>query len=99
MADANCQMRPQATHIPRPFTLLAFAPHRKKPPSLKHDEVARLTPEMFEKLKALVAISRMAIALERRNTGGSVAQVASSVFIQVYVVRRGRNMMSRRRLL
>lgn len=47
----------------------------KKPPSSKHEEVARLTPQRQASLRALVAIARLAIALERRNTGG-VASVA-----------------------
>lgn len=50
--------------------------HRKKPPSLKHEEVARLAPRQQESLWALVAIARLAIALERRNTAGTVASVA-----------------------
>jgi len=49
--------------------------HRKKPPSAKHEEVARLAPQDLAVLKALVAIARLAIALERRNTAGNVAAV------------------------
>lgn len=48
----------------------------KKPPSSKHEEVARLTPQRQAALRALVAVARLAIALERRNTGGTVASVA-----------------------
>lgn len=49
---------------------------RKKPPGAKHEEVAKLVePGLFDKLRALVAISRAAIALDRRNTGGAVSRV------------------------
>jgi len=52
--------------------------HRKKPPSSKDAEIRALPPTLVPKVMAMIALVRLGVALERRNTAGAVGAVFTS---------------------